>query len=139
MGPGLSLTHTRCASSTPCGSDAVRPPSTPAQLGAVGVTLTAASRVIFMEPDLSAAVEEQALSRVRRMGGGEDVWAKRLVYKGTIEEDILGMRGEQGADGVRVCVMDGVAEDCMPTGQAEKFIEAMRRSSSRAGTACALS
>ena len=78
MGPGLSLTRC-CASSTPCGSDAARPPSTPAQLGAVGVTLTAASRVIFMEPDLSAAVEEQALSRVRRMGGGKDVWAKRLV------------------------------------------------------------
>ncbi|KAK6850014.1 SNF2 family N-terminal domain-containing protein [Apiospora arundinis] len=57
--------------------------------GAVGLTLTAASRVYLMEPQWNPALEEQALARIHRIGQMQPVTTIRFVVEKTIEEYIL--------------------------------------------------
>ncbi|KAK8031327.1 hypothetical protein PG990_001061 [Apiospora arundinis] len=54
--------------------------------GAVGLTLTAASRVYLMEPQWNPALEEQALARIHRIGQMQPVTTIRFVVEKTIEE-----------------------------------------------------
>ena len=56
--------------------------------GAVGITLTAASRVYMFEPALDPAAEVQMAGRIHRLGQTKDVLIKRFVFKDTIEERI---------------------------------------------------
>lgn len=57
--------------------------------GGVGLNLTAATRVLFMDDWWNPAVEDQASSRAHRLGQSKDVVIFRLVCKGTMEEKIL--------------------------------------------------
>lgn len=57
--------------------------------GAVGVNLTRANRIIFMEPFMNPDAEQQAIGRAYRMGQERPVIVHRLVTKGTIEERIV--------------------------------------------------
>jgi SNF2 family DNA or RNA helicase len=57
--------------------------------GAVGLTLTAASNVILMEPCLNIAQTKQAINRVYRIGQTKQVVISHIVVKGTLEERIL--------------------------------------------------
>ncbi|KAE9962955.1 hypothetical protein BLS_009851, partial [Venturia inaequalis] len=64
------------------------------KVGGVGLNLTAANRVLLMEPWWNDATEQQAFSRVCRIGqlsktGLEFV---RLRYRGTVDEKIFGMQ-----------------------------------------------
>ncbi|KAK6855681.1 hypothetical protein PG995_007832 [Apiospora arundinis] len=54
--------------------------------GAVGLTLTAASRVYLMEPQWNPSIEEQALARVHRIGQTKEVTTIRFIMEGTIEK-----------------------------------------------------
>ncbi|KAK8109244.1 hypothetical protein PG984_015045, partial [Apiospora sp. TS-2023a] len=54
--------------------------------GAVGLTLTAASRVYLMEPQWNPAIEEQALARVHRIGQTKEVTTVRFIMEDTIEK-----------------------------------------------------
>ncbi|KAK8057087.1 hypothetical protein PG996_011024 [Apiospora saccharicola] len=54
--------------------------------GAVGLTLTAASRVYLMEPQWNPAIEEQALARVHRIGQTKEVTTIRFIMEDTIEK-----------------------------------------------------
>lgn len=56
--------------------------------GAVGITLTAATRVYLFEPALDPAAEVQMAGRIHRLGQTKDVLIKRFVFKDTIEERI---------------------------------------------------
>ncbi|KAI5458920.1 SNF2 family N-terminal domain-containing protein [Mariannaea sp. PMI_226] len=56
------------------------------------LNLTAASRVHLMEPQWSPMAEEQAFSRVHRMGQTQEVIAARYVVKDSIEEYVLGVQ-----------------------------------------------
>ena len=53
--------------------------------GAVGMTLTAASRVYLLEPALSPAAEVQMAGRIHRLGQTKDVLIKRLCYKNSLD------------------------------------------------------
>jgi len=57
--------------------------------GGVGLDLTAASRVYLLEPQWNPMIEEQALSRVHRMGQRNDVKVVRYIMRDSFEEKIL--------------------------------------------------
>ncbi|KAH6869114.1 SNF2 family N-terminal domain-containing protein [Thelonectria olida] len=57
--------------------------------GAVGLTLTAASRAYLMEPQWNPATEEQAFARIYRIGQAKDVTTVRFVMNKSIEQYIL--------------------------------------------------
>ncbi|KAI0434215.1 SNF2 family N-terminal domain-containing protein [Xylaria sp. FL1042] len=57
--------------------------------GALGLNLTAASRVIILEPFWNPFVEEQAIDRVHRLTQTVDVIVYKLTVENTVEERIL--------------------------------------------------
>jgi hypothetical protein len=56
--------------------------------GAAGLTLTAANRVVLLEPALDPAVEQQAVARVHRIGQTRPVTITRLIVEDTVEEKV---------------------------------------------------
>ncbi|MBU5612421.1 DEAD/DEAH box helicase [Geomonas azotofigens] len=63
--------------------------------GGVGLNLTAADYVIHMDPWWNPAVEDQASDRAHRIGQQRPVTIYRLVAKGTIEEQIVGLHQQK--------------------------------------------
>ncbi|CAJ2505158.1 Uu.00g125520.m01.CDS01 [Anthostomella pinea] len=57
--------------------------------GALGLNLTAASRVVILEPFWNPFVEEQAIDRVHRLTQTVDVVVYKLTIEGSVEERIL--------------------------------------------------
>ena len=70
------------------------------QTAAVGITLTAASRVYFFEPCDDAATETQAAGRIHRLGQTKKVEVVRLAFRGTIEEALVRMHDAQARGGM---------------------------------------
>ncbi|KAL4892197.1 SNF2 family N-terminal domain-containing protein [Aspergillus ambiguus] len=60
--------------------------------GALGLNLTAASRVVILEPFWNPFVEEQAIDRVHRLNQTLDVKIYKLIIKDTVEERILALQ-----------------------------------------------
>ncbi|CAL1297537.1 unnamed protein product [Larinioides sclopetarius] len=58
------------------------------QVGGVGITLTAADRVIIYDPSWNPATDAQAVDRVYRIGQQNNVIVYRLITCGTVEEKI---------------------------------------------------
>ncbi|XP_072917529.1 DNA excision repair protein ERCC-6-like isoform X2 [Hemitrygon akajei] len=58
------------------------------QVGGVGLTLTAANRVVIIDPSWNPATDAQAVDRAYRIGQTEDVLIYRLVTCGSVEEKI---------------------------------------------------
>ncbi len=56
--------------------------------GGVGISLTAANRVILFDPDWNPMTDIQARERAWRLGQTRDVTIYRLITRGTIEEKI---------------------------------------------------
>lgn len=59
------------------------------QAGGTGLNIQAASVVIFCEPQLTPAIENQAIARAYRMGQTSDVLVHRLLADDTIDERML--------------------------------------------------
>lgn len=59
--------------------------------GAVGITLTAASRIFMMEPLMNKALYDQAVNRCHRLGQKKIVRVQTLMLKDTIEPKIQKM------------------------------------------------
>ena len=62
---------------------------TTTRTGGVGLTLTAADTVIFLEPDWNPTVDAQAMDRAHRIGQKKTVSVYRLITAGTLEEQIM--------------------------------------------------
>ncbi|TKA70245.1 hypothetical protein B0A49_05315 [Cryomyces minteri] len=60
--------------------------------GSLGLNLTAASRVVILEPFWNPFVEEQAIDRVHRLNQTVDVVVYRLTVASTVEERILALQ-----------------------------------------------
>lgn len=60
--------------------------------GSLGLNLTAASRVVIVEPFWNPFVEEQAIDRVHRLNQTVDVKVFRLTIRNTVEEKILALQ-----------------------------------------------
>ncbi|XP_031165163.1 DNA excision repair protein ERCC-6-like [Sander lucioperca] len=58
------------------------------QVGGVGITLTAANRVVIYDPSWNPATDAQAVDRAYRIGQTENVVVYRLITCGTVEEKI---------------------------------------------------
>ena len=58
------------------------------RVGGLGINLTAASRVIIIDPDWNPSTDQQARERSWRLGQKKEVQIFRLLTKGTIEEKI---------------------------------------------------
>uniref|UniRef100_A0A3P8U357 Excision repair cross-complementation group 6-like n=1 Tax=Amphiprion percula TaxID=161767 RepID=A0A3P8U357_AMPPE len=58
------------------------------QVGGVGITLTAANRVVIYDPSWNPATDAQAVDRAYRIGQTENVIIYRLITCGTVEEKI---------------------------------------------------
>eukprot|EP00053_Salpingoeca_punica_P018186 m.177383 g.177383 ORF g.177383 m.177383 type:complete len:597 (-) comp17379_c3_seq4:437-2227(-) len=63
--------------------------------GGVGLNLTAASRVVLLDPWWNPAVEEQAIDRVHRIGQEKDVYVKRFITADTVEERIIELQAKK--------------------------------------------
>ena len=64
--------------------------------GAQGLTLVRANHVFLLEPSLDAAIEQQAIARVHRIGQDLPVKVVRFLVEKTIEEEVLEIqRGRQ--------------------------------------------
>ena len=59
------------------------------QAGGTGLNIQAASVVVFCEPQLTPAIESQAIGRAYRMGQTRDVLVHRLLADDTIDERML--------------------------------------------------
>jgi hypothetical protein len=70
--------------------------------GAVGLTLTAASRCFLMEPCVNEGTELQAYNRVHRMGQTREVKIITFAMRNSIEERILQLRQERSTNASRV-------------------------------------
>ncbi len=57
--------------------------------GGTGLNLTAADYVYLIDPWWNPAVEQQAIDRTHRIGQDKQIFAYKLICKGTIEEKIL--------------------------------------------------
>lgn len=58
------------------------------QVGGVGITLTAATRVVIFDPSWNPATDAQAVDRAYRIGQKENVVIYRLITCSTVEEKI---------------------------------------------------
>ncbi|HSG69245.1 MAG TPA: DEAD/DEAH box helicase, partial [Planctomycetaceae bacterium] len=60
--------------------------------GGLGLNLTAADYVFLLDPWWNPAVESQAIDRAHRVGQTKQVFAYRLICRGTVEEKIAEMQ-----------------------------------------------
>lgn len=63
--------------------------------GALGLNLTAATRVIILEPFWNPFVEEQAIDRVHRLTQTIDVTVYKLTVEDTVEQRILALQDKK--------------------------------------------
>ena len=60
--------------------------------GGLGLNLTAAEYVFLLDPWWNPAVEAQAVDRTHRIGQTRQVFAYRLITKGTVEQKVLALQ-----------------------------------------------
>ena len=76
--------------------------------GSLGLNLTAASRVVILEPFWNPFVEEQAIDRVHRINQTRDVVVYKLTVGNSVEERILGLQ-EKKRELARMAIEGGAA------------------------------
>ncbi|PSN67187.1 hypothetical protein BS50DRAFT_573926 [Corynespora cassiicola Philippines] len=90
------------------------------QCGAVGLTLTEASRAYLMEPHWNPTIEEQALARIHRIGQKREVTTVRFYIRDSFEERVREVQGsKKNLAGVLLSGHDG--------GQADDSLGALQR------------
>jgi superfamily II DNA or RNA helicase len=77
--------------------------------GGVGVTLTAANRVVIYDSHFNPQMDRQAADRAHRLGQLREVRVTRYCMRGTIEERVL-LRGRAKAE-VADYIIDGYNDD----------------------------
>jgi SNF2 family DNA or RNA helicase len=63
--------------------------------GGLGLNLTAAEYVFLLDPWWNPAVEAQAVDRAHRIGQTRNVFAYRLIARGTVEEKVLELQSSK--------------------------------------------
>ena len=86
------------------------------QVGSLGLNLTAADTVVFLEHDWNPQRDLQAMDRAHRIGQRRSVSVYRLITRGTIEEDIMSLQRFKVGIAEAVVNQDNVSVDKMDTG-----------------------
>jgi superfamily II DNA or RNA helicase len=73
------------------------------RVGAVGMTLTSASRVYIMEPAFNPAAEAQAAGRIHRLGQTREVLVTKFVYRNSIEHNITKLHDKISEGALQLC------------------------------------
>lgn len=97
--------------------------------GGVGITLTAASIVMFADMDWSPEIHSQAEDRAHRIGQGGTVNVYYYILADTIEEDIVDILERK--KGIIKAVMDGTQDAEYQSSMAAEFLD---RLAQRLGT-----
>jgi SNF2 family DNA or RNA helicase len=63
--------------------------------GGLGLNLTAADYIFLLDPWWNPAVEAQAIDRAHRIGQTKNVFAYRLIARGTVEEKVLDLQNSK--------------------------------------------
>ncbi|KAJ1333130.1 SMARC subfamily A3 [Microdochium nivale] len=80
--------------------------------GAVGLTLTAASRAYLLEPHWNPTLEDQALARVHRLGQERPVTTIRLYMRDSFEEEVMKVQdSKRDLAGILLSPHDGTQTD----------------------------
>ncbi|KAL7928886.1 SNF2 family N-terminal domain-containing protein [Trichoderma chlorosporum] len=80
--------------------------------GAVGLTLTVASRAYLMEPHWNPTLEEQALARIHRIGQTREVTTIRFYMRDSFEEQVMELQeSKKNLAGVLLSPHDGGRTD----------------------------
>ena len=81
--------------------------------GGLGLNLTAADYVFLLDPWWNPAVESQAIDRAHRVGQTKQVFAYRLICRGTVEEKIaeMQMQKKELADAILEADSSSVLKD----------------------------
>ena len=66
--------------------------------GGVGINLKAANAIIICDPSYNPATEAQCVDRIYRMGQSRDVKVTKLVIRGSIENRMLNIQKQKGAN-----------------------------------------
>ena len=69
---------------------------------AVGITLTAATRVYLMEPSVDPAAELQAAGRIHRLGQTKEIHIKRFAFRESIDEAIVGLHNKVSSGDITI-------------------------------------
>lgn len=67
-------------------------------VGGVGLNLTAADRLIILDPDWNPSTDEQVMARIWRQGQTRPTHVYRLYLIGTMEESILSRQKDKVKD-----------------------------------------
>lgn len=95
--------------------------------GAIGLTLVRANHVFLLEPSVDPSIEQQAISRVHRIGQQRAVNIYRPCIKDTIEEKVLNLQkrrqdllaGDHDADDTNEIATDGDGDEGHPAASDE--------------------
>ncbi|OHE93465.1 SNF2 family domain-containing protein, partial [Colletotrichum orchidophilum] len=98
--------------------------------GSLGLNLTAATRVIILEPFWNPFVEEQAIDRVHRLTQTVDVVVYKLTVENTVEERILALQ-EKKRLLAETAIEGGMKKDAFKLGFKE-IMDLFRRDASDA-------
>ena len=84
-------------------------------MGGLGLTITAADRVIIVDPAWNPATDNQAVDRAYRIGQRRHVLVYRLITSGTVEEKIYRRQVFKGGL-AKVTMNDTNPTRCAPGG-----------------------
>ncbi|PHH86174.1 hypothetical protein CDD83_10630 [Cordyceps sp. RAO-2017] len=80
--------------------------------GAVGLTLTEASRAYLIEPHWNPSVEEQALARIHRLGQTREITTIRFFVRDSVEEQVMRVQeSKKHLAGILLSAGDGDSMD----------------------------
>ncbi|KAF2680949.1 P-loop containing nucleoside triphosphate hydrolase protein [Lentithecium fluviatile CBS 122367] len=99
------------------------------QCGAVGLTLTEASRAYLMEPHWNPTIEEQALARIHRIGQKREVTTIRFYIRDSFEERVMEVQeSKKNLAGILLSGHDGgQADDSLGALQVETEVIAVKQ------------
>ena len=86
-------------------------------VGGLGLNLTSADTVVFLEHDWNPQKDLQAMDRAHRLGQKRTVNVYRLLTKGTLEEKIMGLQRFKLDVANAVVNSDNMSLSAMDTGQ----------------------
>lgn len=85
------------------------------RVGGLGLNLTSADTVVFLEHDWNPMNDLQAMDRVHRLGQERTVNVYRILTRGTLEEKIMGLQQFKMAVANSVVNKDNMSMDTMDT------------------------